>query len=145
MRALIFELRPESLEMEGLVAALGKQIASLRARYNIEVRTAFCGEPQLALPAKEALYRIAQEALNNVVKHARASQVNVQLETSDGTVRVEIGDDGVGFDTLGEFPGHLGLRSMRERAEKAGGTFTVESAPGQGTHIRVHFPYHSSE
>jgi PAS domain S-box-containing protein len=144
MRALIFELRPESLEMEGLVAALGKQTASLRARYNIEVRTAFSDEPQLALPAKEALYRIAQEALNNVVKHARARQVSVQLETCDGSVRLEIGDNGVGFDTHGEFPGHLGLRSMRERAEKAGGAFYVESAPGQGTRIRVQFPFQGS-
>ncbi|HET7088515.1 MAG TPA: GAF domain-containing sensor histidine kinase, partial [Anaerolineae bacterium] len=140
MRALIFELRPESLEMEGLVAALTKQTASLHARYHIEVQTAFGDEPRLPLPTKEALYRIAQEALNNIVKHARASRVDVRLEPADGSVGLEIGDNGVGFDPQGEFPGHLGLRSMRERAEKAGGTLAVESAPGQGTCIRVRVP-----
>ncbi|HKZ85583.1 MAG TPA: GAF domain-containing protein [Anaerolineae bacterium] len=140
MRALIFELRPESLEMEGLVAALTKQTASLHARYHIEVQTAFGDEPRLPLPAKETLYRIAQEALNNIVKHARASRVDVRLELADGSVRLEIGDNGVGFDPKGEFPGHLGLRSMRERAEKAGGTLAVESAPGQGARIRVRIP-----
>jgi len=140
MRALIFELRPESLEMEGVVAALTKQTASLQARHHIEVETAFGDEPRLPLPTKEALYRIAQEALNNIVKHARASRVNVRLETGDGSVRLEIGDNGIGFDPHGEFAGHLGLRSMRERAEKAGGTFTVESAPDQGTRILVWIP-----
>ena len=145
MRALIFELRPESLELEGLVAALSKQTASLRARHTIDVRTALVDEPALPLAAKEAMYRIAQEALNNIVKHAHATKVDVRLEISDGVVRLEIGDNGVGFDPQGEFPGHLGLRSMRERAEKAGGAFSVESAEGQGTRIRVQFPYHSSE
>ncbi len=140
MRALIFELRPESLEMEGLVAALAKQTASLHARHHIEVQTAFGDEPRLPLPAKEALYRIAQEALNNIVKHARASRVDVRLELADGSVGLEIGDNGVGFDPQGEFPGHLGLRSMRERVEKAGGTLAVESSPGQGTCIRVRIP-----
>jgi GAF domain-containing protein/two-component sensor histidine kinase/HAMP domain-containing protein len=140
MRALIFELRPESLEVEGLVAALTKHAASLRARHNLEVSANFGQEPELALPAKEALYRIAQEAFNNIAKHARATRVDVRLETNGDGVALEIGDDGVGFDPRGEFPGHLGLRSMRERAEKAGGTFAAESAPGQGTRIRVRFP-----
>ena len=140
MRALIFELRPESLEVEGLVAALTKQAASLRARHNLEVSADFGREPELSLPAKEALYRIAQEAFNNIAKHARATRVDVRLDTDGDGVALEIGDDGLGFDPRGEFPGHLGLRSMRERAEKAGGTFAVESAPGQGTHIRVRFP-----
>jgi PAS domain S-box-containing protein len=140
MRALIFELRPESLEMEGLVAALTKQTASLHARHHIEVQTAFGDEPRLPLAAKEALYRIAQEALNNIVKHARASRVEVRLELADGSVRLEIGDNGEGFDPQGEFPGHLGLRSMRERAEKAGGTLAVESTPGQGTRILIRIP-----
>jgi len=137
MRALIFELRPESLEVEGLVAALTKQADALRARHGIEVHVSFCQEPSMSLDVREALYRIAQEALHNIVKHARASQVNLSLACSDATVIMEVRDNGLGFDASGPFPGHLGLRSMRERAERVGGKFEVESAPGNGTRIRV--------
>ena len=73
MRALIFELRPESLEMEGLVVALTKQVEALRVRHGIEVELSLCDEPDVPLAVKEALYRIAQEALHNAVKHARAA------------------------------------------------------------------------
>jgi signal transduction histidine kinase len=138
MRALIFELRPESLQTEGLVAALTKQADSLRRRHRLDVRMAFCPEPALPLPAKEALYRIAQEAMHNIAKHARARQVDMQLEPLDGGVQLTIRDDGVGFDPHGEFPGHLGLRSMRERAERLGGRIVLESTPGQGTRLTVH-------
>ena len=72
MRALIFELRPESLEMEGLVAALTKQIAALQVRHGIEVELNLCDEPDVPLAVKEAVYRIAQEALHNAVKHAQS-------------------------------------------------------------------------
>jgi PAS domain S-box-containing protein len=140
MRALIFELRPESLETEGLVAALTKQAASLRARHNVEVETMFCDEPEAALDVKQVLYRIAQEALHNTVKHARASRVEMRLVRPGDALFLEIKDDGVGFDARGDFPGHLGLRSMCERAERLGGAFEVESAPGEGTRIRVHLP-----
>lgn len=142
MRALIFELRPESLENEGLIAALEKQMAALRARHEILVRTNVrCEEPDVPLEAKEALYRIAQEALHNTVKHAHANSVNLELKCDEEGVRLEIGDDGVGFDLSRNFPGHLGLHSMRERAERLGGTLEVESAPGQGTHVRVRLPF----
>jgi signal transduction histidine kinase len=141
MRALIFELRPESLESEGLVAALEKQAAALRARHEIEVELALCEEPQKAPPeVKEALYRIAQEALHNTVKHARANRVTIKMVCEGGHVGLEVSDDGIGFDTRGEFPGHLGLRSMRERAQRLGGTLTVVSSPGAGTAVRAHFP-----
>ena len=80
MRALIFELRPESLEEEGLVAALTKQSAALRARHSFTVETSLGEEPQIPLQVKEALYRIAQEALNNVVKHAHASRIDLNLK-----------------------------------------------------------------
>src|SRR5205085_1861060 len=75
MRALIFDLRPESLENEGLIAALGKQVAVLQGRHGINVQTDFCEEPTLSLEVKEMLYRIAREALHNTVKHAQANQV----------------------------------------------------------------------
>jgi len=143
MRALIFELRPESLEAEGLVAALGKQIDSLRARHQIAVRSSLGDEPDLSLEAKEALYRIAQETLHNIVKHSRAGRVELRLDapTLDSQyVTLDIRDDGDGFDAAGTFPGHLGLRSMRERAARLGGALSIESAPGQGTHVRVRMP-----
>jgi signal transduction histidine kinase len=139
MRALIFELRPESLELEGLVAALEKQAASLRARHGLDVALDLGEEPDLPLSTKEALYRIAQEATHNVVKHAQAKRVQLKLRAdADGTA-LEIEDDGVGFDPTGAFPGHLGLRSMRERVEAQRGALALVSAPGAGTSIRVRF------
>jgi signal transduction histidine kinase len=140
MRALIFELRPESLEKEGLVAALKKQAAALRARHELKVETNLCSEPDAPLEVKEALYRITQEALHNTLKHARASSVQVRMWCSSGHVTLDVSDDGIGFDPEGDFPGHLGLHSMRERTERLGGTLAVESASGKGTEIRACLP-----
>ena len=140
MRALIFELMPESLENEGLVAALEKQAASLRARHEIEVQVALSGEPDVPLEAKEMLYRVAQEALHNTVKHAHASVVELRLGCDADGITLEIGDDGAGFDPSGSFPGHLGLKSMRERAERLGGRLEVESGLGEGTRVRARVP-----
>jgi PAS domain S-box-containing protein len=138
MRALIFELRPDSLEREGLVAALTRQADAVRVRHKLQVGTDFCPEPQLPFEAKEAFYRISQEALANVVKHAQASQVDLRLTEHDGAVVLEIQDDGVGFDPQREYPGHMGLHSMRERAVKLGGTLRIESSPGQGALVQMH-------
>lgn len=140
MRALIFELRPESLETEGLVAALEKQASSLRARYRLAVDAILGPEPDLPTDVKEALYRVAQEALHNTVKHARAQHVWLTLTSDADGVALEVRDDGVGFDPAGDYPGHLGLRSMRERAQQAGATLTIESHPGHGTTIGVRLP-----
>ena len=140
MRALIFELRPESLESEGLVAALEKQAAALRARHEIEVEANLCSEPGASPKTKEAIYRIAQEAMHNTVKHARATSVRLVLRCAPDHMSLDISDDGVGFDPGGEFPGHLGLRSMRERALKLGGRLTVVSEPGRGTRIQARLP-----
>ncbi|MGH9175944.1 MAG: histidine kinase [Vicinamibacterales bacterium] len=135
MRALIFELRPESLESEGLVQAIEKQVASLHARHRIVVDAKLCDEPAIPLPIKETVYRIVQEGLQNVVKHARASRVDLRLECDEREIRFDIRDDGVGFDASADFPGHLGLHSMRERAARFGGHVTVESTPGAGSRI----------
>jgi signal transduction histidine kinase len=140
MRALIFELRPESLANEGIVAAIEKQVASTRARYGVDVVTDLPEEPDVTLPVKEAIYRVAQEALHNVVKHARATRVDLRLVADDGHLSLDLKDDGLGFDPNGDFPGHLGLRSMRERVTRLGGDFAIESAPGAGTHIRARVP-----
>jgi len=140
MRALIFELRPESLETEGLVAALTKQVVVMHARYKLAVETDLGEDTDLSLEKKHALYRIAQEALHNIVKHARASNVVLRLARQEREVFLEVCDNGKGFDPTGPFPGHLGVRSMRERVAKIGGTLTIKSAPGQGTCIHVRVP-----
>ena len=140
MRSLIFELRPEALEQEGLVAALEKQAANLRARHGIEVE-ADLGDPgEVSLVVEEAIYRIAQEALNNTVKHARATTVRLRLAREPGRLVAEIADDGAGFDPARSFSGHLGLRTMQERAARLGGHVGIASAPGAGTRLRVEIP-----
>ncbi len=142
MRALIFELRPESLANEGVIAALTKQVAALRARYQLSVDAQLGEEPALSLERKQALYRIAQEALHNIVKHARARTVLLRLGRQDSELVLEVCDDGKGFDPTMPFPGHLGLHSIQERAAHLGGTCSIESAPAQGTHLRVCIPLH---
>jgi signal transduction histidine kinase len=140
MRALIFELRPDALEQDGLVGILEKQAAALTARHKLKVETVLGSEPDAPLTVKEALYRIAQEALNNAVKHARASVLSVRLVQAGGIVTLEVGDNGVGFDPAGAFPGHLGLQSMRERAARMGAVIEMHSAPGEGSRLRVVVP-----
>jgi signal transduction histidine kinase len=97
-------------------------------------------EPDLPLPVKQDLYRIAQEALHNTVKHAEAHMVSLSLIQTRDTVILEVRDDGVGFDPAGAFPGHLGLRSMQERIKQLGGVLSIESAPGHGTTISARVP-----
>ncbi len=140
MRSLLFELRPESLETEGLTVALEKQAEALRARYDLEVEVQAGDEPAIPLAHKEALYRIAQEAMNNIVKHARATQVVVRLQQLPQAVTLEVTDDGRGFDPTGKFPGHLGLISMLERATTLAGTLDISSTPDHGTCVRVVLP-----
>jgi signal transduction histidine kinase len=147
MRGLIFGLRPESLETEGLVAALAKQAAAVQARHDLLVQTDLGDEPALPLRTKQELYRIAQElyriaqeALQNTVKHAHAHSVDLHLGQIAGDVILEVHDHGVGFDPQGSFPGHLGLRSMHERVSYLGGTLEIASAPRHGTRIVAHIP-----
>jgi signal transduction histidine kinase len=140
MRALIFELRPELLENEGLTMALNSQAATLEMSHHLSVETDLCEEPALSVDTKEALYRVTREALFNVVKHAQAHHVRLAMACGEENVHLEITDDGVGFDPCALFPGHLGLQSIRERVERLGGTVEIDSAPGQGTRVRVVLP-----
>ena len=140
MRALILELRPEALETEGLASALVKQADAVRARNGINVDISIEGVPESAVEVHQALYRIGQEAMHNAAKHAAARHVDVRLGSGDGHVILEVTDDGVGFDPDASFPGHLGLKSMRERAAALGGTFEITSRPGTGTRIRASLP-----
>lgn len=140
MRALIFELRPASLETEGLVAALRTHCAALQGRIGLAI--ALDAEDSRRLPGEveSALFRIAQEALHNVVKHAAASQVRVTVAQDDAQATLVVEDDGVGFDAASVPDGHLGLASIRARADKLGGHVELQTAPGNGTSIRVAVP-----
>lgn len=141
MRALIFELRPESLETEGLVVALTKQAAALKSRHQLDVVLDLCPEPEISLSAKETLYRVVQEATHNTVKHAGATQINLNLRVEGKYLCLEIWDNGSGFNPNDDFPGHLGLRSMRERMERIQGDLKIASTPGSGTVISARIPY----
>jgi signal transduction histidine kinase len=140
MRALILELRPEALAQDGLVASLRRLVAPMASRHGLRVTLDVGPEPAVSLEAKEALFRIAQEALHNVARHARANQVRLLLASRDGSVVLQVADDGVGFDVAAEFEGHLGQKTMRERAELVGGTLEVTSAPGSGTGVLARVP-----
>ncbi|GLV56151.1 hypothetical protein KDH_29940 [Dictyobacter sp. S3.2.2.5] len=140
MRALIFELRPESLETEGLVAAISRQVAVLHSRHHLQVDFCSTVEPDLALEDKQNLYRVAQEALHNIVKHARATRVTIVLEQESDQVLLQIHDDGKGFNPNQNFPGHLGVLSMRERVNKMAGRLHIDSDHEQGTTINVRLP-----
>ncbi len=140
MRALILELRPEVLVDGGLVSALERHAEMLRRRYDLNVATRFGAEPGISGEATLALYRIAQEATNNAGKHAQAHNVSLSLASDEAAVTLEIVDDGRGFDTTGPFPGHMGLKSMQERAQQIDATWEVESETGSGTRVRVRVP-----
>lgn len=144
MRALIFELRPESLASEGLIAALTKQAEVLRTHYKLKVDAQLGEEPNISLECKQALYRIAQETLHNIVKHACARTVLLSLSMRDDALLLEVCDDGKGFDPTASFPGHLGIRSIQERTASLDGVCSIESAPAHGTCLRVHIPAHSA-
>jgi len=141
MRALIFELRPESLEAEGLVTALKKQAESVQARYGLRVVMELGAEPSLPFMMKETLYRIAQEALHNIVKHAHATTVELRLRALATEILLEVIDNGIGFNLEQSFPGHLGMQSMRERVAHLGGTLQITSASGRGAQVRVVIPH----
>jgi PAS domain S-box-containing protein len=139
MRLLIFELRPPILEQEGLVAALQARLAAVEGRMPGLVTTVDAqSDLRLPAPIEEALYRIAQETLNNVFKHAKAHTIALSLRQQESAVTLEIADDGAGFDrATAERQGGFGLRGIAERAAHVGGAVTVQSAPGQGTVVRV--------
>ena len=137
MRALIFELRPGNLEQDGLVRALKTHASALQGRLGLPIVVESDVADRLPLPAEEVLYRIAQEALHNVVKHAAAHSVRVEVRREGGGVRLRVDDDGKGFDPERVPDGHLGLAGMRARADRVGARFTCTSKPGDGTTVEV--------
>lgn len=138
IRDVMGELRPAVLDDYGLLAALHWYGQRFSQRTSLAV--AVQGEeltPRLPPAVETALFRIAQEALTNVARHAQASQVTVTLEHVDGGIRLVIADDGVGFDPAVRRRGGWGLMTMRERAEAVGGRLRLDSAPGKGTRVVV--------
>ncbi len=144
MRSLIFQLRPAALQEQGLVSALEKHIVALRTKEVFDIDLEVQGERRLSDDHEQALYRIAQEAFNNISKHAFASHVWVNLVIDDEGATLTIKDDGLGFDAVKVLANRdrssLGLTSMRERTELAGGIFSIESTPSGGSTICVSLP-----
>ncbi|NJC70495.1 PAS domain-containing protein [Planosporangium thailandense] len=145
LRRLIFDFRPPALERVGLPAAVRDALSRLHDDTGIEVRldNRLTAEPPL--PARVLLYRIIQEALANVGRHAHAQRVEVMLDHRNGGYAARVSDDGVGLPAgdrrpRAPAPGHLGLVLMRERATFAGGSFRLDSAPGAGTTVSVWIP-----
>jgi signal transduction histidine kinase len=140
MRALIFELRPGNLENDGLVQAVRTLAAGIESRTALPITVEAEAVERYAPSHEDALYRLAQEAIHNVIKHASASRVRVALAERDGELRLAVEDDGAGFDPTRVPAGHLGLAGMRTRAERLGGWMHVASSPGTGTRVEVALP-----
>lgn len=139
---LAVELRPSVLDDLGLAAALRRYVQDYQARYPVEVDLVVMGLEERLPPAVEtAVYRIVQESLTNIARHAQAQTVSVLVERGHGRIRAIIEDDGVGFvEEVAGRNGRLGLYGMRERAELLNGSLTIESTPGQGTSIFIEVP-----
>ena len=143
LRSLIFGLRPAELERDGLEGVLRKEANMLQRVHGVTVRVESDGNAPAIEPACSGeILRIVEEALHNAVTHARAHTVTVHLRGSDHAMRVEVSDDGIGFDpTDPELRSrHLGLTSMEERAREIGGTLTLDARPGSGTVVSVEVP-----
>jgi signal transduction histidine kinase len=139
------ELRPAVLDDLGLIPALHSFMKNFGARTGLLAHlTAFAAVENLDAAKRTVLYRVAQEALTNVARHAKASRVDVNIHQQNSAAFMEIKDDGKSFEVERRLHGkgskRLGLLGMRERVEMVGGTFCIESSPGQGTIVRVEIP-----
>ncbi|MCB0037843.1 MAG: sensor histidine kinase, partial [Anaerolineales bacterium] len=140
MRLLVYRLRPFSLD-EGLVPALEHRLKAVEERAGIGQQLKVNGSAVLSADVEETLYYIAVEALNNALKHAQATAVQVVIDQDDAAVTLQVKDNGQGFDTAAALSsGGLGLTSMKERAAQYQGTVNINSAVNQGTVITVTLP-----
>ncbi len=144
LRTIVVGLRPADLAGDGLDVALRKQVELLNRVHGARVTFTGAAVPRLTAGREEAVYRVAQEALHNALRHAAPRTVQVRLATRGGALVLEVCDDGRGFPAAGE-PGsasarRLGLASMRERARTAGGRLALKSRPGGGTTVRLEVP-----
>ncbi len=138
MRLLVYQLRPPELKEKGLIGSLQQRLDTVEKRAGVQARLLMDDLIELPIEVEEHLYRIAQEALNNSLKHAQAEHVKVYLRVLENQIMLEIVDDGQGFNPYSlEDQGGLGLSTMRERAEEIGGTFMIDSEYGKGTSVQV--------
>jgi signal transduction histidine kinase len=141
MRLLVFELRPFMLETEGLASALRARLAAVEGRSGLKTEVLVEEERRLPIKMEEELYRIAQEGLNNVVKHARATQVQIRLKYNVSAILLEMVDDGKGFEPeAASQSGGFGLQGIQERVHQLEGTLKIESAPYRGTRLSIRIP-----
>ena len=134
------QLRPTALDDHGFLPAIEDQLRRFKAQYGIDTSLSTRGDlDHLGNDKQLVLYRVTQEALNNVVRHAKAQTVSVDITRIDGTVALEVADDGAGF-VLGEEDRGLGLEGMAERARMVDGQFDIRSVPGRGTTLRLLVP-----
>ena len=140
LRHLMFELRPPVLDRDGLAAALRMQMEQIKHDYGVEFVFENELESEPEGETRAVVYRIAQEALVNVVKHAGATTAHLRVESRGGGVFAAVTDNGRGFDMAAEQSGHFGLVAMRERAEMTGGWCRLTSTPGQGTSVEFFVP-----
>jgi signal transduction histidine kinase len=139
MRSLVFDLRPPALDWAGVASALRLYLDETKARFGLDYRLDSRLDGELEPEVRVIAYRIAQEAITNVVKHAAATLVEVTLTARDGGVHVAVRDDGRGVESPPDARS-FGLASMRERAESAGGWWRIESQPGAGTTVEFWLP-----
>jgi signal transduction histidine kinase len=138
MRLLVYELRPPVLKRDGLVGALQHRLDAVEGRAGITAQLLTNQMVPLPVRLEQDLYHIALEALNNSLKHAQASSVTISVETGQHYTRLEVADNGCGFNPdQAVDSGGLGLISMRQRAERIGGLLNIQAQAGQGTTIRV--------
>jgi two-component system, NarL family, sensor histidine kinase DegS len=142
VRDFIFELRPMMLDDLGLGPTLKRYIESLKEQTGVDIRLNFSGlEQRLESYLEVLIFRAVQELIGNALKYSQATQVNVRIDSSDFDLRVNVEDNGKGFipDALTEQSG-MGLKVIRDRVEKLGGTIEIHSVPGQGSHISFQIP-----
>lgn len=141
MRLLVFELRPLMLEKEGLVSALRYRLAAVEARAGLKTEVLVEGERRLPIGIEEQIYRIAQEGLNNVGKHAQANFVQIKIKYNQDSIELRVIDDGLGFDPENaSLSGGVGLQGIMERVQHAGGQLKIDSTSGKGTCLSVTIP-----
>jgi signal transduction histidine kinase len=142
MRLMIYELRPTALAEKGFFEALESMVSLFRVRYSLDIHCDLNGDEILDSRKQLALYRVLQEALNNIVKHAGATKVRVSLKVDGGMGELIVQDNGTGFEIqpindAGHDARHLGIRGMKERIETIQGQFSLESTAGKGTTVRA--------
>ncbi len=141
MRLLIFELHPLALERGGLAAALQARLDAVEARSGMKTKLVVEGVEKLSQQVQIELYNIAQEALNNALKHAQANSVHINLRFGETVSELEICDDGVGITPMGDQTGGgFGIPGMKERAQKINGKLQIEGSPGKGTKVHIEVP-----